>query len=1436
MTGPHVNLDRRFRPVSDNEGKYPSRLFDVGFGGSKGWADLLATRRVIVLAEAGSGKSFEFESQWNMLTEAGFAACHAPVQDVARNGLRSALGREDRARFDAWRAGEHELCWFFIDSVDEAKDLNLRFDTALRQIADAISGLEEKAHILISSRFSDWDFIADKASVEKWLAVPSEMPPMQEEDYRDLVRATLSHRPPPKTRFSSASGDEIQTLLMKPLDESRVRKFVENVGIADPAAFVAEVAQGDLWPFASRPLDLGWMTDHWRRNGQLGTLAQMLEASITARLLDPKPSRQRNDPLIAERARRGLERIGAALHLCGHETLRVPTESIEPAATPDGLALETLLPDWPRDQQLRLLTRPVFDPATFGRVRLHNDNEETVRAYLTAQWLHRRLLENCPIQEVHDLLFVDIYGHAVIRPNMVHVAAWLALWRPAIADRVLERGPNALLKRGDPGSLPVPLRIRAVEARLAGNDGRDSWLFDRNDALRRLADPAFDPLLPDWWDRYGGDPDGRHLILLLIEAGGQAGGLEIARRASFDENLDETTQSLAYSALAAIGTDTDKQLLADHIVDRAGQLGRFVVLHGLDLLFPRFVSVDRFFAVIDEIGVKDEEGYRSVHPLGPELPPALSSFEDLDRFLRAIVERLGPLSDEEDENPVAGAFDSLAVAAGLRLLELTPGGVPDVVTQLVLKLKDHQSYRGIGPAEQQLKKALVSSPARRRESFWQAVVALREHPWVKSNQGGLNISLIQHFGWPGTFEETDLDWLIEGIRSQTDPRERELALNGAVSLWRTSGSRKILDRIKRAVEPDPDLKAMLTRWRSPPHESAELRESMARLKRLERSGKRRTEKRDRSWIGFIEKLRADPGALDNLRPQTTETVDSRLYHLWQLVAWRTSSRSRYSISDLTMVEPILGKEVTARFGKALIAFAEARRPTIPSDLPVDEGHNVSSFDVMGLGGISLAAATVPAWAARLSDAAADQAARYAMVELNGFPEYMGALVDARPAIVARILNAEIDRQLAVGNPEGHGMLDRLAYADPKIAAIATPHLLDRLRADEIPATMLRKSVQVLVRALPEDDRELLEIIRLRAISAREPEIAAQYLILMFVMQGDEAVTALRALMDGYGPDQQTILCSALLPRLFGDRFRRGELAPATLSFSNLEALVLIAYEAIRKEDDIERGSGEAYSPTSRDQAQDARNALFTRLAETPGEATHASLLRLAERDEFPVERDWLRELALRRADADAALGLWRPEDLIQFEEDFGKPPSTTAELQLLAMRRIEQIAHDLRHDKFAQGATLSGLAGETAVQIWLSDRLQSMAGNVFTVDRENQLVDGKKPDIMLHSRFSGVSLPIEVKILEKLRTADLERAIEVQLCGRYLRHASARHGILLLVHQRPRRQGWKLSGRSARVSTPEIINHAQACAKAIRIRSPEGPQPVIAFIDVSDIS
>ena len=171
MSAP-VALNRRFVPWTDKDSGGPEVMsYLPASRGALTWEDLLAKRRLVILAEAGSGKSTELAEQERLSTIAGRYAFGATMQDVGRRGLHGALGDAASQRLEQWRTSD-QPAWFFFDSVDEAKASDVRLDDALREIANGIDGAASRAHMILSGRHTDWEFRRDLERLKKWISMP----------------------------------------------------------------------------------------------------------------------------------------------------------------------------------------------------------------------------------------------------------------------------------------------------------------------------------------------------------------------------------------------------------------------------------------------------------------------------------------------------------------------------------------------------------------------------------------------------------------------------------------------------------------------------------------------------------------------------------------------------------------------------------------------------------------------------------------------------------------------------------------------------------------------------------------------------------------------------------------------------------------------------------------------------------------------------------------------------------------------------------------------------------------------------------------------------------------------------------------------------------------------------------------------------------------
>ena len=99
-----IALDRRFLEWGDGEFSDQELVHRWGLNDRLlSWEAIAKRRRVVILAEAGSGKSTEFREQARMRAASGQMAVYATVEDVGQDGLEQALAAADRSRVAEWK-------------------------------------------------------------------------------------------------------------------------------------------------------------------------------------------------------------------------------------------------------------------------------------------------------------------------------------------------------------------------------------------------------------------------------------------------------------------------------------------------------------------------------------------------------------------------------------------------------------------------------------------------------------------------------------------------------------------------------------------------------------------------------------------------------------------------------------------------------------------------------------------------------------------------------------------------------------------------------------------------------------------------------------------------------------------------------------------------------------------------------------------------------------------------------------------------------------------------------------------------------------------------------------------------------------------------------------------------------------------------------------
>ena len=1421
-----MELDRRFSEWTEQNSPSESFTLFAAEGNSLAWADLLKRRRVVVLAEAGSGKSTEFKRQDKKLSDEDAFSFRTTVRDAAERGFEASLTIPKRAALAKWRDSDGPA-WFFLDSVDEAKARGSALENALSSLADAIAGSEHHAHVFLSGRPSDWEFRRDLELLNEHLTIPSEPEPEQRIDPNLLViNAVRGVKPPARP-----DPEQPLVVIMLGLDTSRVGRFASAGGIAPTAPFFDALTRKNLMSFARRPLDLQWLVQHWHSNGDFGTLREMVALSINERLKETNTTLERTDQLPLNEANSALDRIGASLVLGRLDSVLVPDSAIDLAGAGNALDLVDVLPNWTGAKRGRLITRAAFDPDRAGFVRLHNDNEGMVRSFLAARWLASLLAKNCPRRKIDDVLFADIYDRRVVKPSMRQTAAWLSIVDTEIARQVLDLDPWLLLDSADPGSLPLDIRSRALSAAIQTPESRRLGRHWNNDALRRLAKEDMAAPVRAMWTEFKHEQRARQLLLQLVWLGKLTACADLAVEASCGAYEDRMTQLMAGRAIIDAGSDSDKLRYAAYLSSHSATVETEVFWDGVGELFPRWFSVSDLIGALRDPEVRSKSSADHLSRNGASLAARVEAEAEAKELLSALMAIARPEMTDNGEHPLL----DMAEACAARLLALNGDSVPPPgVIEAYLagaRVDRRRHIPGTGRSIA-LFEGLNATLERRRAVFWAAADALASADVMN----GRPISAphqLEFFGVRLGYTAADAKWLAEDAASKTRDSDIELAVNAGMRTWRDNGQpADVIAAFKKLAESNALAASTLAGWITPQPVSPEEEALHNQMAGLTAQHQDEAQSVDESWREFADTMRADPQQLGRCRPTDKDGVDSRLYHLVHILDKLHGSRDHYSNADLRPLVPLFGEPVVDELAAALASQWRNWKSTLQVDRPLETRNTFTAQDLIGLTGVSVEAASNAAWAKELSDEHAALATVYATLEINGLPDWLDSLSESKPDAVREVLLHCIDIEWAPApSAVRRILLDDLPRGSRAACRLVAFAILDKL--DSSPPT----STKVLDPAL-----KILEVgILDRAILASrmlarfrcEPdaERRALYLGAAFAADATASASALDEILVGMDAKARKSLVEMAMPQIFGGDWATAAVDVDAIPTPILRRLVEIAYREIKTEDDVDRSNGQVYSPGARDHAQTARSRALKVLVDRPGAATYEAIRSMASSG-FPIDPAIMERMAEERAWIDSESAAWKPSDVVSFDDDFTAIPRTAKDLQTLAINRLDDLQRRLDGDDFNQGPVLASQLDERSVQNWFANEFRRDQRLSFSIEREPHVAKEKEPDLRLQARATTAKLPIEIKVAGSWSRVQLEDALTKQLMGRYLLEPDSRWGILLIVCRAKRRKGWRMpDGTYAQISG--VVEHLRRIAQDIAGKDAEAAQMSVQLIDVS---
>jgi hypothetical protein len=1381
----YVELNRCFVNVVEDQIGFDARsraAWDEALERRTGWPELLqSARHVVILGEAGAGKTTELRTQAGRM--AGF---FVRIEELAERGLAPAL--EVGAQYlDEWRRSATDG-WFFLDSVDEAHLRGRRFDAAIRRLATELGSAAARARVVASCRASDWRVHADKRPLEE-LAKQYRAPLHGDQARTDAKDATIR-----VVELAPLTRPQAFSLLI------RKKQVTER----DANAFLEAIDAAGAEKFMDRPGDVTWMFAYWQKHGRIGSISELIEENVNQRLLEENAARKSS--LSRERLRRGAEALAAACVLCQKAAIRVPNEEPLPR---DAIAPEAVLNDWSRDEIREFLALPLFDEGTYGRVRYHH---RSVCEYLAARWLARLLTLGCPQREIEDVLFPSTYAKRKIVPAPLKpVVGWLARDHQWIRDLTIELAPETLMGEGDPGALSTMVRARILKA-VAASDGRAP---DRpvaaGDALARFADPVLADMIRNLCEDRDTGWLMRCELLLMIRWGQLDTCIDLTFRIALDETENEYVRMVAIDAVYALGGAEERAELEGRARSEAGaqmpdRVFSRIIVHCL----PEPRDVDALVDLLAQVGerISRSDAQHDVirhidRRCPPERRPAL--LDGLVGILRSSLTDSGWLSDAHewllkravklfqqllaDDNidtalPVLARFDNFIFSCDDRYFHSRPW----VLENIDESLRERPDLT-------------------RRLFWWLAAEARKERP----DELVLDRVTPWRRLW-GAFAH--IQWLFEDMERQRESWQRHLAFR---TLCRYSNLKLgehdyVLERLLRAVSHDEvwrrELEAslaeppeeILARWR---HEEVQF--AQTRLVKKEREQQEQQQER--------EGVRA---SIEQIRSGTHTRI---LSSLLKKIRQAEEDSEALAVKDLRPLAEFYGVEVAEAARAGFSRFWRIHAPpsagggknTIPGEVSI----GLTGLAVEMAGGLDIA---------RMTDDDATRAVRYAMWDLQ-WPDWLDALASAHRTVVRDALLSEIEVEFQANSKEWFRVLEKLAQGTHTVRECCVPGLQDLMeRVTPASASALSLATQTLLCSSTTERARLALLSCERAqASLGMPAHLSWWWIMWFETSAEQALRFLETLDQEHRDDGRLAkILSTLwkwIQRVWGQEF---------LLEAKPDLVLRLAALAYKHLPPTEPHTAARHGPSP----YGLSSYLRDRLATTHTETGYRALQHLANEPDAAAHREDL----LRRAETcarDDACQPWREHDIHNFAEQHERTPQTAGDLLQIARGRLDDIRRDVEGSDFSIRSLFQKGTDETEVQRWLAHELRLRALRKYTVEREPEVFNGKKPDIRLHYPTTG-PVVIELKVACKWTCAELEDALVNQLVGQYLRDARSRHGILVLAYVGAKRS-WRLE-RGRRVAFQQLVKHLEAHAKHLLTDRAVADELCVEAIDLTSIA
>jgi len=1376
VPGGYVELERTFSNFQERDDleqaayeNYFLEFFETGIS----WNQLIQSQCVVILAEAGSGKTWELRARAAALNKEDHTAFFIQLERLAQNSLENALSTIDYARLQSWQKQRSDAV-FFLDAVDEAKittrnALEVALNSFLRGIR---SENLSRATVVLTSRISGWRGRDDRALLRRLLN-------LFDHDSKTQQPAK------PVANGKSEKKAELRIVTMNVLSTSQIEIFAKNFIPDHAPAFLSALNSHGGLAFARRPQDVARLTKYWSRTGTLGNLTDLIEFDIRSRLQETEDDRQRDSTLDDNRLREGAEKLALAVVLGKSFSILVENESVQSIENVRYVVPSAELAGWNQNQIRNLLSRALFDPATLGQVRFHHRG---VAEYLSYSCINSIFSSGFPVSDGLSLFFAQSHGEDVLIPSRAPIACWLACgsetWNQRLRKKMLEIAPEAFLVHGDPAKLDLETRRLILSSVVSASDAERKIKIEATDEqLRRLADSELTPTIIEILEETGTRDEGLELLLRLVREGALTGCIPSVL--ALAQSGKRTVLTHVIAAVARVGGAADKRQLV-RILLASPPLEEPVTYRALVELYPTSMSTNDLIKMIANTLRPTQATVSLLNHAAKDIVDNAprNHIEPLVNGLIDLLRRRPGVTVNSGNGGISHLvsrdflwlvpFFRATIARALASDKIDDGLAENIVEALYL-LEITKEFNPLSePNEINLDQLSLAHPTVRRLYCW------KKAEWENLRNPGKSLNLHEVISFSTILKpsKNDFHWLLEEVLPGPTVEHREIALRLLCGLsWSFDKPRmNFWSRVRRNIADSPELRFVYKEL-IPNAISVWFRRTYYGIQKYVKWGLRDHFRNIMNWCQFVQDrfwlFRHGHGVRKGKYLQA-------LWHLNRLYLPNTGNGEE---SRLKAVESRYGKRVAVQYKEGCKAFWRQFSPQLLHEK--EDRNSVQCGTIVGLAGLAFDVDDGLDWST-LSEQEAERATRYAVENLNGFPDWLSELARVHPEPVRAIFQtcAVADWSLTGRGAMGSDVTQHLYHCPPSLHCLMAQDFMELLRGRDPGTPELLFYAVALI--LSGDRAARSEIIGLASMRARNcplnSSLLAPWTIIWLWLDASSALDWLEEISRSEAPEKVNQLVLSV-----GDWVGRNSLStrptdgkPSYEGLPALTRLIVLVYRYIHLDEDIDRSGTGVYTPGPRDRAQDFRNTLLSRLVNTSGHEAHEALLALVTEPALTRYRDYIVRSAASRRRQDAEPDPWQPGEAASFILTHKQPVRSAHDLFALALRKLSNLKDELENADFRRREGLPTDRNEDGLQEWLARFLQDRSHGDYSVVREPMVAHGKKPDLRLFKTPYG-PVSIEVKWADNWSFSELSVALSDQLVGRYLRARQSRYGILLLV-------------------------------------------------------